>query len=93
MTSAQRQKDCSHNLGWALSSRSKALIMSLADWQVEWLRLLLEAFSCVLLWRVFKATATQVLATCRNWPELRRTIRWELRSHAAATLALWRLAT
>ena len=44
--------------------------------QVEWLRLLVEGFSGILLWRVFKATAMECLATCRDWPELRRTLRY-----------------
>ena len=44
--------------------------------QVEWLRLLVEGFCGILLWRVFKATMMECIATCRNRKELRRTVRY-----------------
>ncbi len=43
--------------------------------QVEWLKLLIEGFSGILIWRVFKATTIECLATCRSGKELRRTVR------------------
>ena len=43
--------------------------------QVEWLKLLVEGFSGILIWRVFRATTTECLATCRSRKELWRTAR------------------
>ncbi len=56
--------------------RGKNHNCALADpLQVEWLKLLIEGFSGILIWRVFKATTIECLATCRSRKELRQTMR------------------
>ena len=58
-----------------MQDRALADVLHLVAPQVEWLKLLVEGFSGILIWRVFKATTTECLATCRSRQELWRTAR------------------